>query len=133
MDSITKSVPNSFPKVVFPLENKTYIIRNVNYPKEDLGRIVMNFNEDKCVLYLRKSYCGLHPNWLMSEWSSRGRTVIDGEDAMYWLHKRVCPPGRQNIREVLKSHGLSSYNATVMSSHGKGICDWDDLWFEEIN
>ena len=125
-------IPKQFPPVVFPLEDKTYIIRNYFYPEEDLGRVTLHFNKDNCTLYLKDNYEGLHPNWLMSEWSKRGRKVIEGDDASYWLQKRCCPPGRQGIQWILKAHGLTEYNRSVMIAHARGFCDWDELWFEEI-
>lgn len=121
-----------FPPVVFPLKDKMYRIRNTVYKNEDLGRIKLLFNEDSCILYLRDNYTGLHPNWLMLMWAKQGRRVITGSDAKYWLSKRICPPGRHNIRDILKNNGLKEYNAAVLIAHNKGICSWDELWFEEI-
>ena len=114
------------------MKNKEYIIRNKYYPKEDLGRIVLDFNKETGVLYLKDSYEGLHPDFLIYMWSKKGRKIIDGMDARRWVHDRVCPPERHNIRDILKAYGLPRYSATRILDMNCGRCDKDDLWFEEI-
>lgn len=113
---------------------KTYIIRNKYHPKENLGKIRINLTEDTAIIYLLDSYKGLHGDAFLPYWADeQHRKVVEGYDANHWIHRRVCPPGRHNISEVLESHGLTKYNASVILDRNKGECDKDNLWFEEIS
>lgn len=115
------------------LPDKMYIIRSPYYPKENLGKVKIIFSEDTCIVYPLKSYKGLHSDnaWL-EYWAEHGVTKVEGEMASYWLHKRCCPPGRHNINDILRAHRLKEYNAAVIIDYNKGMCTYDDLWFEEI-
>ena len=112
---------------------KLYNLRHSKYPKELLGQVELDFDKDTCTLFLLNSYKGLHPDWYLMTWSEKGQRVISGEEADEWLSHRVCPPGRHNIDEVLKGYGLNCYSRTRIIAGNKGVTDWDDFWFEEVN
>ena len=66
-------------------------------------------------------------------WREQGRCLISEEDAMHWVAARVCPAGRENIKEILESYGLDHYNVWTLSIANGGICVCDYDHYEEVN
>ena len=114
------------------MKKRRYVLRNIYYPKEYLGEIELDFDNNTGTIFLADSYEGTHPDFLLEVWREQGKTIVSGEDAKYWIHKRVCPPGRHNIRSILEAYGLTEYNASIILAENKGMSDRDDIWFEEI-
>lgn len=113
------------------MKNKMYRIKNSK--GDTLGMIKLDFLNDTGVIYLLASYNGLESDFFLSYWRhEEGLTEVTGDRARYWVHRRVCPPGRHNIKEILKSNGLTEYNASVILANNGGRCDKDDFWFEEV-
>lgn len=111
---------------------KRYIIRNKYYPNENLGMIELDFDKDTARFFPLKSYDGLHSGYYFTKWSNSGRKVIEGDEMQRWIRQRVCPPERQNIRDILKAKKLKNYSMTRILDSNKGHSTHDDFWFEEI-
>lgn len=64
--------------------------------------------------------------------ANRDKYILSHADALRWVRGRICPPGRHNIREILKNNGLKEYDEfnLLMLYHAK--CDMDGLYLEEI-
>lgn len=63
----------------------------------------------------------------------KGEYLIPHDLALRWIHERIPPPGRQNLGEVLKAHGLNEYNELAFLRSGRGESSQDDFIIEEIN
>lgn len=48
-----------------------------------------------------------------------------------WLTSRVVPPDRENIREILKSAGMSMYSVWELNKHTKSITLDDYYWITD--
>jgi hypothetical protein len=57
---------------------------------------------------------------------------LSHEDALCWIRGRICPPGRHNIREILRDNGLSEYDEFDLLTVTMARCDMDDLYLVEI-
>ncbi len=62
----------------------------------------------------------------------RGEKVIDDEWARRWVQDRICPPGRQNLGEVLTAHGLNEYDEIVLLRSSCAKSSQDDFIVREI-
>ena len=62
---------------------------------------------------------------------NRGKYVLSNENVLRWIRGRICPPGRHNIREILKDNGLNEYDEFGLLMITKGKCDKDDLYLVE--
>ena len=40
----------------------------------------------------------------------RGKHDLSHEETLRWIKGRICPPGRHNIREILRDNGLEEYD-----------------------
>jgi len=56
---------------------------------------------------------------------------MSNENVMQWIQGRICPPGRHNIREILKDNGLDEYDEFGLLMVTKGRCDKDGLYLVE--
>jgi len=61
----------------------------------------------------------------------RGKYILSNENVLRWIQGRICPPGRHNIREILKDNGLDEYDEFGLLMVTKGKCDKDDLYLDE--
>ena len=62
----------------------------------------------------------------------RGIYELTHEDTLRWISGRICPPGRHNIREILKENGLREYDEFGLLMVTKGACGKDELFLVEI-
>ena len=62
----------------------------------------------------------------------RGKYELSHEDSLRWIGGRICPPGRHNIREILKDNGLDEYDEFGLLMVTGGKCDKDELYLKEI-
>ena len=61
--------------------------------------------------------------------ASRGKYELSHEDALRWVNGRICPPGRHNIREILRDNGLEKYDEFDLLLVSNAKCDKDELYF----
>ena len=54
--------------------------------------------------------------------------TLSHEDTMRWIRGRICPPGRHNIREILRDNGLDEYDEFGLLMITKARCDKDNLY-----
>ena len=62
----------------------------------------------------------------------RGRHEMSHEDTLRWIKGRICPPGRHNIREILRSNALEEYDEFGLLMVTKAKCDKDELYLVEL-
>ena len=63
--------------------------------------------------------------------ASRQKHVLSHEDALRWIRGRICPPGRHNIREILRDNGLDEYDEFGLLMVTGARCGKDDLYLVE--
>ena len=61
----------------------------------------------------------------------RNRHTLSHEDALRWIRGRICPPGRHNIREILRDNGLAEYDEFGLLMVMDARCDMDELYLVE--
>jgi len=62
----------------------------------------------------------------------KGENEIGHDRAIRWVRSRICPPARQNIREILRGLGVGEYDEFAILAHTKAVCYNDDVYMEEI-
>ena len=62
----------------------------------------------------------------------RGKRELSHEDTLRWIRGRICPPGRHNIREILRDNGLEEYDEFGLLMVTKAACGKDELYLVEI-
>ncbi|MCL2046180.1 MAG: hypothetical protein FWG88_07325 [Oscillospiraceae bacterium] len=65
--------------------------------------------------------------------AKRGKYELFHEDVLRWTKGRICPPGRHNIREILRDNGLSEYDEFALLMVTMGKCDLDELYLVELD
>jgi hypothetical protein len=63
--------------------------------------------------------------------ASAGKYELGHEDVLRWLRGRICPPGRQNIKTILKELGLAEYDEFGILMHTMARCGKDELYLIE--
>lgn len=63
---------------------------------------------------------------------ARGERDIPSKWVQAWVDERIAPPGRQNIGEVLRSHGLMEYDSAALLASSAGRSSQDGFYLREI-
>jgi len=63
---------------------------------------------------------------------NKGNYQIGHDETLHWVRSRLCPPGRQNIKEILAGIGLTEYDEFKMILATAGKCDKDELFLVEL-
>ncbi|MDR2572493.1 MAG: hypothetical protein LBD23_19655 [Oscillospiraceae bacterium] len=62
---------------------------------------------------------------------NKQKYVLSNENTLRWIRERICPPGRHNIRNILKDNEIKEYNEFELLMLTKARCDKDDLYLVE--
>ena len=62
----------------------------------------------------------------------RDKHELSHEDVLRWIKGRICPPGRHNIREILRENGLKEYDEFGLLMVTKAKCGKDELYLSEV-
>ena len=62
--------------------------------------------------------------------ANRNKYVLSHEDVLRWVRGRICPPGRHNIREILRDNGLKEYDEFSLLMVTKAKCGRDELYLD---
>ena len=63
---------------------------------------------------------------------NKKKYVLSHEDTLRWIRGRICPPGRHNIREILRDNGLNEYDEFGLLMITKAKCDKDNLYLSHL-
>ena len=64
--------------------------------------------------------------------ANRNKYVLSNEDALRWIRGRICPPGRHNMRDILKDNGLQEYDEFGLLMITNAKCDKDALFLKSV-
>ena len=67
-----------------------------------------------------------------SPFVERGERKIPQRWATEWVEERIAPPSRQNIGEVLRSHGLDRYDPCELLASSGGRSSQDDFYLRAV-
>jgi hypothetical protein len=62
--------------------------------------------------------------------ANKKKYVLSHKDSLRWIRGRICPPGRHNIRDILRDNGLNEYDEFELLMVTKAKCDRDALYLE---
>ena len=62
----------------------------------------------------------------------RGKYNLSHEDTLRWIRGRICPPGRHNIRDIIKDNGLDEYDEYKLLMLTGAKCDKDALFLRSV-
>lgn len=69
---------------------------------------------------------------ILSSFAKRGRWAVGPEWSRRWVESRIVPPSRQNIGEVLRVNGLSSYDELALLEATRGRNSQDECYLEPL-
>ena len=64
--------------------------------------------------------------------AERGERDIPGKWVEEWISERIAPPGRQNIGEILRTHGIDEYDPCELLASSEGRSTQDGFVLHEI-
>lgn len=62
----------------------------------------------------------------------RGERTVPREWVDAWVAERIAPPGRQNIGEILRNHGIEEYDACELLASDAGRSSQDGFALHEV-
>ena len=65
--------------------------------------------------------------------ANRRKFILSHEDTLRWIRGRICPPGRHNIRDILRHNGLDEYDEFGLLMITNAKCDKDSLYLDGNN
>ena len=68
---------------------------------------------------------------MLALFAERGQREVPDKWARKWVAERVPPQGRQNLGEILRAHGLDSYDEVALLAAARGRSAQDDFLIRE--
>ena len=69
---------------------------------------------------------------LLSAFAQKGEHTINSYWSKVWVQQRIVPPDRQNIGQILRDNGLTSYDEYALLMLSAGRCEQDDYYLVPI-
>ncbi len=70
--------------------------------------------------------------FMLSLFLKKGIRSLDQDASLRWVQSRIIPSSRQNIREILETNKMSSYDEHTLLLKNKGRSCQDEFYIEEI-
>lgn len=70
--------------------------------------------------------------FMVSLFVKKGIRHMDSEWSMKWVQNRIVPSSRQNIGEILRVNGMSSYDEHELLLKNEGRCCQDEFYIEHM-
>lgn len=64
-------------------------------------------------------------------WVHCGKYELSHEETLRWIRGRICPPGRQNMAEIIRDNNLNGYDEFELLMITKARCGKDELYLVE--
>jgi hypothetical protein len=90
------------------------------------------YKNKKYRVYLNESLTFATASGYCSIFCRDGIFALDENDSYKWVHDRIVPENRQNIREILRSLDLEDYDPPQFMMKINGRCDSDWLQAEDL-
>ena len=112
--------------------SKTFVMRDGNQGDAQIG--TLTYDQEKQVFSMNVSpdvpleKLALSLELLVYRF---GRNLTH-QQVLLWIKGRICPPSRQNIREILKFNNMKEYREFDLLSLTLGRCDKDEVYLEPV-
>ncbi len=70
--------------------------------------------------------------FMMSLFIKKGVRYMDSDWSLKWVQSRIVPSGRQNIGEILRVNGMTSYDEHALLLKNNGRCCQDEFYIENM-
>ena len=97
-----------------------------------VGVLLYYEKEDTCIIELQEYLDEWTAPLLFTAYVKKKIFTIPRDISLMWVRERVIPSGRQNIGDILKNHGLKSYNEMKFLEISEGKCSQDALYIRKV-
>lgn len=91
------------------------------------GRLRYNDESDQFSIEISEDVAVADLPMMFAAFAKRGEFHLDDKWARRWVQDRIVPPGRQNLGEILRAHGLTAYNEFALLESSRGFSANDDF------
>ena len=111
---------------------KTFAMRDGNLGDAQVGTLLYNKETQTFSMHISPHIAGEKLALSLELLVTRFGQNLNHQQVLLWIKGRICPPSRQNIREILNAYGLSKYDEFELLCLTLGRCDKDDVYLEEV-
>ncbi len=110
---------------------KKYAVKRMNQNKTIA---ILNYDEKRkeYTIDIPKNVTEREAPFMMSLFLKEGIRHMDSEWSMKWVRSRVIPSSRQNIGEILRKNGMTTYDEHQLLIKNEGRCCQDECYIVEI-
>lgn len=95
---------------------------------------ILNYNEQtkKYTIDIPEDVSYKEAPFMISLFLKKGIRFMDSDWSMRWVQSRIIPSSRQNIGEILRVNGMSSYDEHKMLLKNEGRSCQDEFYIEHM-
>lgn len=101
--------------------------------KLSVGTLLYYEKERTCIVELQEYLDEWTAPLLFTSHVKRGIFTIPRDFSFLWVHERVIPSGRQNIKDILNTHHMKSYDEMRFLEISEGRCSQDALYIKKAD
>lgn len=102
--------------------NKNKIVAILNYDE----------NEKSYTIDIPENVSSKEAPFMMSLFLKKGIRKMDSDWSMRWVRSRIIPSSRQNIGEILRVNGMTSYDEHKLLMKNDGRSCQDEFYIEHM-
>ena len=112
---------------------RVFAIRDESLSGKVLGYLIYYINPKAFYIELIPGIDEWEAPLILSAFVKRGEYSIGSYWSCIWVQQRIIPQDRQNIGQILRDNGLSSYDELELLLLSMGRCAQDDCYLEELS
>lgn len=97
-----------------------------------IGILLYYEKEGTCIIELQEYLDEWTAPLLLTAYVKKKIYTIPRDVSLMWVRERVIPSGRQNIDDILRNHGLKSYDEMKFLEISGGKCSQDSLYIRKV-
>ena len=107
---------------------RNFVLRDGNLGDRQVGTFAYDTVEKQFTMTIMEDVPKADLPLSIEGFVSRNKYVLSHADVLRWIRGRICPPGRHNIREILRDNGLQEYDEFDLLMVTGAKCDKDELY-----
>jgi len=109
-----------------------FVLRDGDLNNKQVGTFSYNSESKQFTMTIDKNINKSDLPLSLEGFANRNKYTLTHEDALRWIRGRICPPGRHNMRDILKDNELDEYDEFKLLMITNAKCDKDSLYLESI-
>lgn len=112
---------------------KNFVVRDGDKEDVQVGTFSYDSTANQFAMTINKDIPVADLPLSLEGFANKNKYILSHSETLRWVRGRVCPPGRHNMRDILKENGLKTYDEFSLLMLHDAKCGMDGLYLEAVD